>query len=111
MALRSDSRPYLSTLKPLMMIQTSNRQKRLKTELSARTTLGATVLVLLAAVPFVLSTSLIRSSRANEQALASATTTESTKAEIAERYGKLPLSFVINEGQIDREVKFVSRGP
>jgi hypothetical protein len=32
------------------------------------------------------------------------------KKQIVENYGRLPLSFEINEGQIDREVKFFSRG-
>ncbi len=32
------------------------------------------------------------------------------KRQIAENYGKLPLSFEINKGQIDPEVKFFSRG-
>ena len=33
------------------------------------------------------------------------------KARIAERFGSLPLSFEANEGQLDRAVKFLSRGP
>ena len=32
------------------------------------------------------------------------------KARIAERFGSLPLSFEANEGQVDRAVKFLSRG-
>ena len=32
------------------------------------------------------------------------------KARIAERFGSLPLSFEANEGQVDRTVKFLSRG-
>ncbi len=32
------------------------------------------------------------------------------KAKIAERFGSLPLSFEANEGQVDRAVKFLSRG-
>ncbi len=34
-----------------------------------------------------------------------------TKARIAESFGKLPLSFELNKGQIDKQVKFVSHGP
>ena len=34
----------------------------------------------------------------------------STRASIAERFGKLPLSFEINKGQIDPRVKFLSHG-
>jgi photosystem II stability/assembly factor-like uncharacterized protein len=33
-----------------------------------------------------------------------------TKARISERYGKLPLSFEVNQGQTDSRVKFLSRG-
>src|SRR5262249_38862217 len=33
------------------------------------------------------------------------------KARIAEQFGKLPLSFEINKGQIDPSVKFLSHGP
>ncbi len=35
----------------------------------------------------------------------------SVKAKIAENYGRLPLSFETNEGQVDGAVKFLSRGP
>ena len=34
-----------------------------------------------------------------------------TKQRIVETYGKLPLSFEANQGQTDRRVKFISRGP
>ncbi len=33
------------------------------------------------------------------------------KAKIAERFGRLPLSFERNEGQVDPAVKFLSHGP
>ena len=33
-----------------------------------------------------------------------------TQARVAEAYGKLPLSFEANEGQVDKTVKFLSRG-
>ncbi|HKU76355.1 MAG TPA: SBBP repeat-containing protein [Pyrinomonadaceae bacterium] len=45
---------------------------------------------------------------------ASANTTTAdapAKARIAENFGKLPLSFELNKGQIDKQVKFVSHGP
>src|SRR5919106_2589416 len=35
---------------------------------------------------------------------------ESLRAQIAERFGKLPLSFEANKGQIDQAVKFLSHG-
>src|SRR5919205_1867016 len=35
----------------------------------------------------------------------------STKARIAERFGELPLSFELNQGQTDETVKFLSHGP
>src|SRR5688572_14929953 len=34
---------------------------------------------------------------------------ETTKARISENYGKLELSFEVNQGQADKEVKFISR--
>ena len=51
----------------------------------------------------------------NDNAEISATTAAptanaSTKARIAERFGKLPLSFEINKGQSDQSVKFLSHG-
>jgi len=39
------------------------------------------------------------------------TTDASTRARIAQSFGKLPLSFEINKGQVEQPVKFVSRGP
>lgn len=38
-------------------------------------------------------------------------TDTSTKAQIAQRFGELPLSFEINKGQTDESVKFLSHGP
>ena len=67
--------------------------------------------MLLAVALIVLSPRLIRSSQASEPASALPLTTQSTKAEIADHYGKLPLSFESNEGQTDRTAKFISRGP
>jgi len=43
--------------------------------------------------------------------VASSPTDGSTKARIAERFGELPLSFEINQGQTDQTVKFLSHGP
>src|SRR6476659_6961618 len=43
--------------------------------------------------------------------VASSSTDGSTKARIAERFGELPLSFEINQGQTDQAVKFLSHGP
>ena len=34
-----------------------------------------------------------------------------TKTRISEAYGKLPLSFEINQGQTDDQVKYLARGP
>ena len=36
---------------------------------------------------------------------------EATQAHVGESFGKLPLSFEMNQGQVDEEVKFLSRGP
>jgi hypothetical protein len=97
-----------------MLYQPAKRQKpvNIRSRLSARTLSRATLLTLLAATLIVLSTFLIRSSLAKESAgSAVPTAQQSTKAESADHYGKLPLSFESNEGQTDREVKFVSRGP
>ena len=38
-------------------------------------------------------------------------TPAASKAKIAERFGKLPLSFEVNKGQTDTAVKFLSHGP
>jgi hypothetical protein len=40
----------------------------------------------------------------------SAPTSAPSKAQIAQRYGQLPLSFEANQGQADKSVKFLSRG-
>lgn len=42
---------------------------------------------------------------------AAASTDASTKARIAERFGQLPLSFEVNQGQNHKAVKFFSHGP
>lgn len=85
---------------------------KITTRLSARELSRAIVfIILLVATAPVLSTRLMRASLASAQASAPPMTSQSAKAEIVDRYGKLPLSFESNEGQTGREVKFVSRGP
>jgi hypothetical protein len=37
-------------------------------------------------------------------------TRKHTKTEVSQTYGKLPLGFEANRGQVDRQVKFLSRG-
>src|SRR5262245_61487281 len=37
-------------------------------------------------------------------------TTPETRAQVSEAYGKLPLSFEVNQGQTAPQVKFISRG-
>ena len=37
-------------------------------------------------------------------------TAEANKAQIMENYGKIPLAFTMNQGQVDSQVKFTSRG-
>ncbi|HSD51918.1 MAG TPA: hypothetical protein VLG48_10970, partial [Candidatus Methylomirabilis sp.] len=34
-----------------------------------------------------------------------------TKLHVSEAYGKLPLSFEVNRGQTDSQVKYLARGP
>ena len=36
---------------------------------------------------------------------------QSTKARVADHFGRLPLSFEVNKGQIEQSIKFLSRGP
>lgn len=67
--------------------------------------------MLIVATPFVLSARLLRSSPTDESSSASPMMPQSTNTEIADRYGKLPLSFERNEGQTDLKVEFLSRGP
>src|SRR5215510_6110610 len=43
--------------------------------------------------------------------LAPAPVDAAVNSKVAERFGRLPLSFEVNEGQVDRTVKFLSRGP
>jgi hypothetical protein len=44
------------------------------------------------------------------QASQSQNTSSTHRAQLAENYGRLPLSFEANSGQADRSVKFLSRG-
>src|SRR5438105_578713 len=92
-----------------MIYQTARRQKLVNpgSGLSARTLSRAALFLLLMATLILLSTRLMRSSLAS----APASPPAPTKAEIADHYGKLPLSFEANEGQTDPEVKFTSHGP
>jgi len=43
--------------------------------------------------------------------LPTVTTANTTKARVAENFGRLPLSFEQNKGQTDKQVKFLSHGP
>ena len=43
--------------------------------------------------------------------LPTANTAAPTRARVAESFGRLPLSFEHNKGQIDKQVKFLSHGP
>jgi hypothetical protein len=47
----------------------------------------------------------------NEGPADAAALTTDARARIAQSFGKLPLSFEINKGQVEQPVKFVSRGP
>lgn len=75
----------------------------------------AMLLCPLAAVALLIafSSRLVRSSLAQESAAEPKTTMKVgvSRTEIADRYGKLPLSFEANEGQTDPQVKFLSHGP
>ena len=51
------------------------------------------------------------SSSLSAQPVRQTSTDAPVKAEIAKRFGKLPLSFEINQGQTDQSVKFLSHGP
>lgn len=93
-----------------MLYQPAIQRKlsRINFGLSIRTL--SILLMLLAAIPAVLATRLMRTSMASAPVAALPLTQQSSNAEIADRYGRLPLSFERNEGQTDRAVKFVSRG-
>jgi hypothetical protein len=58
---------------------------------------------------FVCLTALLTSARAQTSPSPSPLGSAQTKR-IAQRYGQLPLAFEVNEGQVDRKVKFLSRG-
>src|SRR5215510_2344475 len=91
----------------------TRRQKRIETRcrLSAGTLLRLTLSMLMGVTAVVLSTFLIGSSQASNPASSLSMTAQATKAEIADHYGKLPLSFESNEGQTDPQVRFLSHGP
>jgi hypothetical protein len=65
------------------------------------------------ALPIIFSSRLVHSAPAGPTAIESnlSVPEESDSTAIADRYGKLPLSFEANEGQTDQRVKFISRGP
>src|SRR5690242_12415991 len=90
-----------------MIYQTAVRPKlvNLSAGPSARSLSRAALFMLMVATLILLSVRLMRSSLASEPASAPA------RAEIADHYGKLPLSFEANEGQTAPEVKFISHGP
>lgn len=92
-----------------MTSQPARRQKLVKLNpgLSARILSRTAIFMLLTAALILLSTRLMRQSLASE----SASAPSPTKAEIADRYGKLPLSFEGNEGQNDPAVRFIAHGP
>ncbi|HEY7914384.1 MAG TPA: SBBP repeat-containing protein, partial [Blastocatellia bacterium] len=82
-----------------------------RSALSAKTLSRAVILMLLVSGQVILSTRLMQPSLASAPATASRATPILGQAEIADRYGKLPLSFESNEGQTDRVARFISRGP
>ncbi|HEX7334391.1 MAG TPA: SBBP repeat-containing protein [Pyrinomonadaceae bacterium] len=47
----------------------------------------------------------------NDEYSSATTVDQSTKARVADRFGRLPLSFEPNKGQTDQAIKFLSRGP
>jgi hypothetical protein len=77
---------------------------------SAATSLRVVLLALLVAPPVLLAPRLIHLSPVFESTSALGAKSQSTKAEVADHYGKLALSFERNEGQTDRKVKFLSHG-
>src|SRR5215213_4359565 len=71
---------------------------------------------LLAAVLMVVWLALPGGGQASSTAIPATTTNqasasdEAAEARVGKAYGKLPISFVANEGQADERVKFISRG-
>jgi photosystem II stability/assembly factor-like uncharacterized protein len=59
----------------------------------------------------VLAGMILVAARGTPGELSSAHFAPTVKARIAERFGELPLSFEINQGQTDQAVKFLSHGP
>jgi hypothetical protein len=87
----------------------------MKSKYPHRNLIRATLLGLLAAILLPL----IFANRLLSHVLAGSPANESSQpdsdqakvAAIADRYGKLPLRFEVNEGQAEEQVKFLSRGP
>lgn len=82
---------------------------------SRKTIFSRSILLTLLAVTTLLITLsgyLVRSSLAQQSVSESKTSRNegSSGAQISDHYGKLPLTFEANEGQTDRQVKFLSRG-
>src|ERR1041384_1054459 len=77
---------------------------------SSRT--GRTVLVLAIACLLAVFASVIFVGAQNaDNNLPAINTTSPAKARVAENFGRLPLSFELNKGQTDKQVKFLSHGP
>ncbi len=74
--------------------------------------IGRIVLVLAIVCLLAVSASVIFVGAQNaDNNLPTANTAAPTKARVAESFGRLPLSFELNKGQIDKRVKFLSHGP
>jgi hypothetical protein len=74
--------------------------------------IGRIALVLAIACLLAVCASIILVTAQNaDNNLPTATTTTPTKARVAENFGRLPLSFELNKGQVDKQVKFLAHGP
>ncbi len=74
--------------------------------------IGRIVLVLAVACLLAIFASVIFVGAQNaDNNLPTANTAAPTRARVAESFGRLPLSFELNKGQIDKQVKFLSHGP
>jgi hypothetical protein len=74
--------------------------------------IGRIVLVLAVACLLAVFASVIFVGAQNaDNNLPTANTAAPTRARVAESFGRLPLSFELNKGQIDKQVKFLSHGP
>src|ERR1044072_1783973 len=74
--------------------------------------IGRIALVLAIACLLAVCASIILVTAQNDDNnLPAANTTTPTKARVAENFGRLPLSFELNKGQVDKQVKFLAHGP